>query len=387
MEKNPEFDDIRPYYDDEVLPVIERLLKDPEFKRVVGFVFPEKDWEKIAALLHSFKNKHDFQIGLIKGAVYKVVGETSASIECAGFENIGKGVPYTYISNHRDILLDASLLCSMLAMNGYDTIEIAIGDNLLLRPWIEDLVRLNKSFIVKRGVSIRQMLEVSTHLSKYIHFAIKEKKESVWIAQREGRAKDSNDRTQESLLKMLAMGGKNNFLENIKELNIVPVSLSYEYDPCDYLKAKEFQQKRDNPEFKKSMDDDLLNMQTGLFGYKGNIHFQFGRLVNPALEKLNVLQSKNEWIKGIASAIDREIFLNYKFYPGNYIAYDRLWKKDFFVQKYTVEDVLAFENYLNKQLEKVDLENKDIPFLTEKLLEMYANPVKNHLEAKGEKEK
>ncbi|MDR0682762.1 MAG: acyltransferase [Dysgonamonadaceae bacterium] len=387
MEKNAEFDDIRPYYDDEVFPVIERLLKDSEFKRIASIVFPEKDWEKVAALLRSFKNKYDFQIRLIKEVVYKVVGETSASIECAGFENIEKGVPCTHISNHRDIILDASLLCSMLAINGYDTIEIAIGDNLLLRPWIEDLVRLNKSFIVKRGVSIRQMLEVSTHLSKYIHFAIKEKKESVWISQREGRAKDSNDRTQESLLKMLAMGGKNDFLTNIKELNITPVSLSYEYDPCDYLKAKEFQQRRDNPEFKKSTEDDLLSMQTGLFGYKGNIHFQFGRPINPALEKPNVLQSKNEWIKEIASIIDKEIFLNYKFYPGNYIAYDRLWGKDFFIQKYTESDMQTFENYVNKQLEKVDLENKDIPFLTEKLLEMYANPVKNHLEAKGESEK
>ncbi|MDR0413057.1 MAG: 1-acyl-sn-glycerol-3-phosphate acyltransferase [Dysgonamonadaceae bacterium] len=381
MKKNADFDDIRPYYDDEVLPAIERLLKDAEFKRVVGRVFPEKSWESVTTLLTSFKNKHDFQARLIREAVNKVVEKTSASVGCAGFENIEKGVPYTYISNHRDIILDASLLCSLLIMNGYDTTEIAIGDNLLLHPWIEDLVRLNKSFIVKRGISIRQMMEVSAHLSGYIHFAVKEKKESVWISQREGRAKDSNDRTQESLLKMLAMGGDGDFLANIKALNIVPVALSYEYDPCDYLKAKEFQQKRDNPEFKKIKEDDLISMQTGLFGYKGNIHFQFGRPINPALEKCTGLQSKNEWITQIASVIDREIFRNYAFYPGNYIAYDRLWGNGFFSRKYTKEEVELFERYLHGQLEKIDLEQKDIPFLTEKILEMYANPVKNHLES------
>jgi hypothetical protein len=382
MEKNAEFDDIRPYYDDEVISVIERLVKDPEFKRIVGFVFPEDEWEKVSALLRSFKNIHEFQYQLIKEAVFKVVNKTTASIECTGFENIEKRIAYTYISNHRDIILDASLLCSMLMMNGYDTTEIAIGDNLLLRPWIEDLVRLNKSFLVKRGVSVRRILEVSIHLSRYIHFAIKGKGESVWIAQREGRAKDSNDRTQESLLKMLAMGGKNDFLTNIKELNITPVSFSYEYDPCDFLKAKEFQQKRDDPAFKKSQTDDLLNMNAGLFGYKGNIHIRFGRPINSLLGKLDAGWSKNELAVKIASVIDNEIFLNYKFYAGNYIAYDRLWGKNYFAREYTPDDVKTFDNYLQKQLDKVDLENKDLPFLTEKILEMYANPVKNRLNAK-----
>jgi hypothetical protein len=380
MEKNAEFDDIRPYYDDEVVSVIERLVNDPEFKRVVGFVFPENNWDEFAAFMRSFKNKHEFQHNLSAKTVYKLVKRNAASIECTGWENIRKEVSYTYISNHRDIILDASLLCSLLTMNGHDTTEIAIGDNLLLHPWIEDLVKLNKSFIVKRGVSIRQMLEVSEHLSKYIHFAIKDKHESVWIAQREGRAKDSDDRTQESLLKMLGMGGESDFTGNIKELNILPVSFSYEYDPCDYLKAEEFQQKRDNPEFKKSQADDLLNMETGLFGYKGNVHVQFGRPINPLLERLDATLPKNEQVAQIASIIDKEIFFNYKFYPGNYIAYDRLWGKDYFVNEYTGEDIKIFDAYLSKQLERVELENKDIPFLTEKILEMYANPVKNQLQ-------
>lgn len=382
MEKKSEFDDIRPYYDDEVAPIIKELLVDPEFKKVVSLVLPDTKWEELEALMQSFTNKYDFQHGLIKGTVFSLVNKTSNSIKCEGFENVEKGNAYTYISNHRDIILDASLLCVMLAENGFDTVEIAIGDNLLLHKWIEKVVRLNKSFIVKRGVSMRQMLEVSAHLSKYIHYTIKHKKQSIWIAQREGRAKDSNDRTQESLLKMLAMGGEQNFIKNIEELNIVPVSFSYEYDPCDYLKAKEFQQKRDNPDFKKSQKDDLISMETGLFGYKGNIHIQLGRPINPSLSRVDTSLGKNEQITKVASLIDTEIFLNYKFYPVNYIAYDRLWGNNHFEKWYTASDIKAFDTYLQKQLDKIDLPDKDIPFLTEKILKMYANPVKNQLEVK-----
>ncbi|GHV55602.1 acyltransferase [Bacteroidia bacterium] len=380
MDKRIEFDDIRPYSDEEAVSVIEKLIQDPQFKRVMSFVFPDKDWEKVVGLLRSFKNRHDFQHGMVKGTVLDIVGKTASSIDCTGFENLQKGRAYTYISNHRDIVLDASLLSSILAFNGYETVEIAIGDNLLLHPWIEHLVRLNKSFIVKRGVSVRQMLEVSNHLSQYIHYAVTGKNESVWIAQREGRAKDSNDRTQESLLKMLAMGGGQDFLSNLKELNITPVAFSYEYDPCDYLKAREFQQKRDNPEFKKSQADDLLNMQTGISGFKGHIHFQFGQPIHPLLEDLDTSLPKNELVSTVASLIDKGIFLNYRFYPGNYIAYDRLWGNNRCIKHYTERDVQTFDAYLNKQLGKIVLENKDLPFLAEKILEMYAYPVKNQLE-------
>jgi hypothetical protein len=380
--KNPEFDDIRPYYDDEVPAAVNRLVENPEFKRVVKFIFPDEDWEKFKSDMQNCKTKFDFQHRLSKVKVFELVRKVSDSIDCTGFENIKKGTAHTYISNHRDIVLDASLLCSILGYEGYDTTEIAIGDNLLLHPWIEDIVRLNKSFIVKRGVSIRQMWEVSHHLSRYIHFAVQEKNESVWIAQREGRAKDSNDRTQESLLKMLAMGSDNDFLESIEELNITPVSFSYEYDPCDYLKAKEFQQKRDNPDFKKSQKDDLINMEVGLFGYKGNIHLQIGSPINSQISNWNPALGKSELITKIAGLIDKEIFLNYRFYPVNYIAYDRLWGGNSFDENYTNRDIQVFETYLQKQLQKIDLPDKDLPFLEEKMMEMYAYPVKNQLSVK-----
>jgi hypothetical protein len=383
MEKNPEFDDIRPYYDEEVAAAIDRLLESSQFQKIIAYLFPEMAWEQFKALMRTFTNKYDFQQKLVSKTVFRITGRTAGKVDCGGQEKISHDKSYTYISNHRDIILDASILNATLIEAGFDSTEIAIGDNLLLYDWIEDIVRLNKSFIVKRGVSIRQMLEVSQHLSKYIHFSVRDKNQSVWIAQREGRAKDSNDRTQESVLKMLAMGGNKGFLKNIEELNITPASFSYEYDPCDYLKAQEFQQKRDNPDFQKTQQDDFLNMQTGLLGYKGDIFLQIGNSINPALSKIDGSLGKNELVKQIASLIDNEIFLNYRFYPINYIAYDRLWGNGVFNEKYSGDDLKAFDTYLQTQLDKIDLPEKDIPFLTEKILEMYANPVKNQLSIKS----
>jgi len=378
MEKHPEFDDIRPYDDDEMPAVVERLLSDKQFEGVINSVFPDVGWENFKAILRSYKTVYDLQFHFIKDRVFKLARSNSSGVSYSGLEIVSKENSYTYISNHRDIILDALLLNAMLAENGFMTTEVAIGDNLLLYPWLEDIVRLNKNFVVKRGVSLHQMLEISKHLSQYIHFAVEEKKQSIWIAQREGRAKNSNDRTQESLLKMLAMGGGKDFLKSIEKLNIIPVSISYEYDPCDYLKAKEFQQKRDNPEFKKSQMDDQHNMLTGLKGYKGKVHFQIGRPINSSLQQINADASKNETALQIAALIDKEIFRNYRFYSINYIAYDRLWGNGALKDKYTSGDIDAFDAYLQEQLKKIDLPDKDIPFLTEKILEMYAYPVKNY---------
>jgi len=382
MKKNPEFDDIRPYYDDEVAPAIERLLKNPQFQKSVNDLIPNEQWKKIESQMRTFTNLRDFQHVLIRDVVWKLVNRTVAGVKSEGFENVSKKIAYTYISNHRDILLDASILCILLVDNGYDTTEIAIGDNLLLADWIKDLVGLNKSFIVKRNLHKRQVLEFSMHLSKYIHYTICDKNQSIWIAQREGRAKDSNDRTQESVLKMLAMGSEKNFLKSLMELNLLPITFSYEYDPCDFLKAKEFQQKRDIPDFKKTQEDDLLSMKTGLLGYKGRIHLQIGQPINPSLLELNDSLRRRELADQVALIIDKEIFRNYRFYPINYIAYDSLWGNNSFCGKYTSDDVKNAEQYFRQQLDKIDLPDKDIPYLTEKLKEMYAYPVKNFLTVK-----
>jgi hypothetical protein len=263
-----------------------------------------------------------------------------------------------------------------------DTVEIAIGDNLLIFPWIEELVRVNKSFIVKRGLSPRQNLESSKRLSSYIAYTINEKQQSIWLAQREGRAKDANDRTQESLLKMLNMSGGSDFATNLSRLNICPLSISYEYDPCDFLKAKEFQQKRDNPDFKKQDMDDLVNMQTGVMGYKGKIVYSITGDINKELAEMGTTtMNKNELVTLTAKLIDRRIHSNYCIYAVNKVAYDLLNGTTRFEKEYSIMEKLDFETYIEKQIQKIDLINKDHDFLKKKILEMYANPLINYLQA------
>ena len=277
-------------------------------------------------------------------------------------------------------MLDAAFLNVKLYDVGQGLTQIAIGDNLLIRPWIEKLVRLNNSFLVKRGVTGRQMLEGSKLLSEYIYHTIKETNESVWIAQREGRSKDSNDYTQSSVVKMLNMGGAHkSIISNMIELDIAPVAITYEFDPCDYLKAKEFQQKRDNPDFVKSTMDDLLNMEVGILGYKGRVHLSIATPINEVLLQLDANMDKTSAVTAVSTAIDTEIFKNYRFYPGNYVAYDLRYGVDKFKSMYSEQEKESFEEYLQTQLNKIEMEGKDEAFLLAKLLEMYSNPLKNHL--------
>ena len=282
---------------------------------------------------------------------------------------------YTFVSNHRDIVLDSAFLDVMLVNSGYPTtVEIGIGDNLLIYPWIKKLVRMNKAFTVRRGLTAHEMMRSSQLMSRYIHYAVTQKKENIWIAQREGRAKDSDDRTQDSVLKMLAMGG------DLKELNIVPLTISYEFDPCDYLKAQEFQQKRDNPAFKKSRQDDLDNMKTGIFGYKGRVHYHCAAPVDTWINELEGLPKK-DYFATLSQRMDRELHRNYKLYPCNYIAFDELNGNSDYAKHYNAKDKERFEQYLKGQLAKIQLPNKDEAFLRERMLTMYANPLRNYLAA------
>ena len=229
---------------------------------------------------------------------------------------------------------------------------------------------MNKAFTVRRGLSLRETLAASQLMSRYIHFAVTQKKENIWLAQREGRAKDSDDRTQEAVLKMLAMGG------DLQELHIVPLTISYEFDPCDYLKAMELQQKRDNPAFKKSRQDDLDNMKTGIFGYKGRVHYHCAAPINTWIDELSSLP-KTEYYKAVAERMDKEIHQGYELFPCNYIALDELHGNPANAAHYTAADKQRFENYLAGQIAKITLENKDEVFLRECILTMYANPVRN----------
>ena len=377
----PEFDEIRPYSPEELPQAFERLIADPAFRKIIETVMPDTPLEKIVELLKVCKTNLDVQKTFFYRLLKQIIQQHSDGFDLDTTSLPDKKQNYTFISNPRDIVLDPGFLSVGLLDNHFPTtVEIAIGDNLLIYPWIKDLVRINKSFIVQRALTMRQMLESSARMSRYIHFAITTKKENVWIAQREGRAKDSNDRTQDSVLKMLAMAGEGDIVERLKELNIVPLSLSYEYDPCDFLKAKEMQQKRDIEGFKKSQQDDLNNMKTGIFGYKGQVHFQAAPCINDEIDALRDLP-KAEIFSRVAKLIDNHIFCNYRLYTGNYVAFDLLNNTKRFEHEYTPNDKARFETYVNKKIDLIDLPGKDRDFLRNRILTMYAYPVINKINA------
>lgn len=376
-----EFNEIRPYHDEELPPIFEELIADAAFQKAVTGIMPNVPFELLAQKMRACKTKRDFQEAFCYGILWKLAADHTDGLTLDHTAIPDKTKAYTYLSNHRDIILDSGFLSILLIDQGMDTVEIAIGDNLLIYPWIKKLVRVNKSFIVQRGLTMRQMLEASARMSRYMHHTIADKNQSIWIAQREGRAKDSNDRTQESVLKMLAMGGDGDVVDRLMQMNIAPLGISYEYDPCDFLKAQEFQLKRDVEGYKKTTQDDLINMQTGLFGNKGRVHFQVAPCLNDELEKIDRSLPKPELFSRISAIIDRRIHSNYRIYPGNYVAYDWLNGTTQFTSHYTQEEKRKFTDYIEQQLSKITIPNKDEDFLREKLLVMYANPLINYLAA------
>lgn len=374
-----EFDEIRPYNDEELSAIFEELIADPAFRKVASEVMPGVPFELLAQRMRACKTKLEFQKTFCYPLLWKLASDCTDGLSLDHTSLPDKKQAYTYLSNHRDIILDSGFLSILLVDQGMDTVEIAIGDNLLVYPWIQKFVRVNKSFIVQRALTMRQMLESSIRMSRYMHYTISHKNQSIWMAQREGRAKDSDDRTQDSVLKMLAMGGEGDVIDRLMEMNIAPLTISYEYDPCDYLKAQEFQLKRDVEGYKKTVQDDLNNMQTGLFGYKGKVHFQTAPCINDVLAEMDRSLSKPEIFSRISTLMDERIHRNYRIYSGNYVAHDLLYGNTDFSDRYTAEETQRFEDYLEKQLAKIQIPNKDLAFLRGKLLLMYANPLTNYL--------
>ncbi len=376
--RTPEkFDSIRPFEPEELPEVYDRLLADPGFRQVLAYLYPGVPVEAIGYKMRQCATSLDFQKAFCYGFLEQLLAKASTGCEM-DTTAIDVTRRYTFVSNHRDIVLDSALLDKLLIDAGFSTTcEIAIGDNLLSLPWVRDLVRVNKSFIVERGLPPRQMLLASRLLSEYMHFAVEGKNENVWIAQREGRAKDSDDRTQPAILKMMAMGGEGSMAERLLQLHIVPLSISYEYDPCDYLKAKELQQRRDTEHFRKAPGDDVLSMRTGIMGYKGGIHYHCAPCIDGYLSTLADVP-KAELPDLVAAHIDREIHRHYRLYPSNLIALDLQEGARSHASGYTEEEKAMFEAYIDRQLAKIDLEHPDLPFLREQMLTMYANPARNH---------
>ena len=382
-----EFDEIRPYEAGEMQQAFHDLLNDRQFSLVLkGFApwLPKVLRNGLLKLAFTgIKTPLDFQKRFMKPVVKWIIRKHTDGCTFDDSKlytlNFTLNNRYTFVSNHRDIVLDSAFLDVMLVDAGHPTtVEIGIGDNLLIYPWIKRLVRMNKAFTVRRGLTAHEMMRSSQLMSRYIHYAVTQKKENIWIAQREGRAKDSSDQTQDAVLKMLAMGG------DLRELNIVPLTISYEFDPCDYLKAQEMQQKRDNPAFKKSRQDDLDNMKTGIFGYKGRVHYHCAAPINTWIDELRNLPKK-EFYETLSHRLDCELHQHYRLYPCNYIALDMLEnsKASSDSSHYIAADVERFEKYLAGQLAKIELPNKDEAFLRERMLTMYANPLRNYQTATG----
>lgn len=373
------YDDIRPFDPEELPAAFERLLSDAQFQQVLGYLYPGVPLEEVKTKMMACKTNLEFQLAFCYGFLKDLMAKASKGFDM-NVEAVDVTKRYTFVSNHRDIVLDSALLDVLLYDAGFNTTcEIAIGDNLLSLPWVKDLVRLNKSFIVQRSLSPREFLMASKKMAEYMHYVVGEKNDNIWIAQREGRAKDSNDRTQPSILKMMAMGGEGSPVDRLRQLHIVPLAISYEYDPCDFLKAAEFQLRRDVPGWKKTALDDVNSMRTGIMGYKGGVHYHCAPCIDGFLDNLSPDIPKTKVFDVIAEHIDKEIFKNYRLYPSNYIALDMLEGNEAHAGRYTAEDKAVFEKYLQGQIARIDIPNKDEAFLRERMLTMYANPARNSL--------
>lgn len=373
------FENIRAYRDDEYQSIIKKLLEVEVLMETIHSYLPELTMDEIKEKLLSFSTIQQFQSEMVCWVIDRILTASSDGITFKGITELNPNISNLFISNHRDIVLDSALINYALNERKKNTSEIAIGSNLLSLPWVKDLVRLNKSFIVRRNVPKQEVIEASKNLSAYINYTLKEKKQDIWIAQREGRAKDGFDKTTPGLLKMFGMCSNGNLLEHLLSLYITPVAISYEYDPCDYLKIPELLKKHQGEEYIKAPNEDNQHMVLGIKGYKGNIHIHFGRPINDEIEHLAHITNKNELLKQIAEIIDKRIYTNYHLFPTNYIAYDWLNESNTFENQYTKEEKTKFESYTVKRLENF----KGNDLAKEIFLKMYANPVINKLKVQS----
>lgn len=369
------FDQIRPFYDSEVNEAICSVVQHPMMKALMSFAFPDVEESVWSEQLRKTHSKRDFQVNFIYPAVQKVLEKSSDGLTTSGFEKLDKHTPYLYISNHRDIILDTSLINVSLYDHGLVMTASAIGDNLVQKAFLHTLSRLNRNFLVQRGLSPRGLLQSSKLMSEYICQLLSRENRSVWIAQREGRTKDGNDTTQQGVLKMLAMASdEENLMDFFKKIRIVPVSISYEYDPTDMLKMPRLMAEANDEVYIKEKNEDFMTLISGIMGQKKRIHIQVGDVLEAELDKIaSGQENQNKQIQALAQVIDDSILSSYKLWPTNYIAYDLLNETDQFASHYTEKEKLLFERRLEM---RIDIENK---IVKEGFLAMYANPVVNKM--------
>ncbi|WP_298527439.1 1-acyl-sn-glycerol-3-phosphate acyltransferase [uncultured Christiangramia sp.] len=369
------FDDIRFYDDEEVNPALQQYVKHPMVKALLQFTFPDLEYEEIKTIVADCYSIRDFQSKVIYYSVEKVLEKSSEGLSDRGFDKLDEDESYFYISNHRDILLDTSLLNYTLYNHDLVMTASAIGDNLVQKPFLAALAKLNRNFLVLRNQSPREMLKSSMRLSEYTRGLLEDSR-SIWMAQREGRTKDGNDVTQQGVLKMIGMAkGDLDLLDYLAKIKIVPVSISYEFDPTDMLKMPEVLAKRMQEEYKKSANEDFNSIMQGAMGQKGRIRLNAGDVITS--EDLDYIReqnlSVNDQLQAVSKLIDRAIHKNYKLWPSNYIACDLLRNEERFTDKYTEKEKRQFDRRVSR---RVDIKN---PLALNSYLLMYANPVINKL--------
>ena len=369
------FDSIRPFYDAEINEGIRSAVNHPMMKALMNFTFPEVDdevWKEQLRKTHSIR---DFQCNFIYNSVQKVLEKSSEGLTTSGFEQLEKNTSYIFISNHRDIILDTSLLNACLFDNGLVMTASAIGDNLVKKAVLLTLSKLNRNFLVQRGLPPRELLQSSKLLSEYIGKLLLRENRSVWIAQREGRTKDGNDATHPGVLKMLAMASEEtNLMDYFKKIKVVPVSISYEYDPTDALKMPQLMAEANNEIYIKEKNEDFMTLLSGIIGQKKHIHIHVGKVLDTEIDTIaSEHKNGNKQIQALAQVIDDSILSSYKLWPTNYIAYDILNNTNTFSDKYTESEKSLFERRLEMKIDQtnaVELQG---------FLAMYANPVVNKL--------
>lgn len=372
MTSDSEFNSIRPYVNGEIEKATRRLSTSEDFLSVfTQLTRMEKD--SIAHALARVHNRDDFQNYFFGPAMEAVIKNTSDGVTVQGLENLRHDTSYLFISNHRDIILDSAILNLILRKNAFKYTQAAIGSNLLVNEWVTDLVKLNSCFVIERDIPVREMIVSSALRSKYIRETLQNGHNSVWIAQREGRTKNGDDKTQPSLLKMFKMTGTKDFVENFRELRIVPVAISYEWEPCDGLKTNELYT-RTVSEYTKTPEEDMKSMQTGLATYKGKINFTIDKPIDKELNEIAGLPSNGERLEALARLIDAKIHRNFKLWPNNYIAYDLAHSGNKFSHLYNEEEK---KHFIQAMTQKIDRIEGNRSLLNNIFLEIYANPVKN----------
>jgi hypothetical protein len=374
MFQEKDFEDIRPYHDEEINPALNRIIAVPEFPKILEFFFPEKDKDQIITNLSGIKTSLDFQKQFMHPLVYSIVHKTSKGLSTGGFDKLSHGKPYLFVANHRDIVLDSAILQVVLVDFGHATSEITFGSNLMTNQFIIDLGKVNRMFKVYRGGNRRELLRNSQLLSAYIRYTLTRKNVSAWIAQRSGRTKDGSDKTEPGLLKMLNISGSKDFRNSFDELNIVPLAISYEYEPCCSLKVKETLSALKGISYQKEPNEDLMSIITGITQPKGRIHIEACTPLNEYLHLTDALQSTNDKINKLTEIIDSQIYSHYKLWPNNYIAHDILKESRKYAGHYTPADEEQFMDYMQRELSLFkDSDNR----YKEVFLKIYANAVLN----------